>query len=135
MTSETSPPVETRPAYDLADVDALRERLDASYTEAKAALDANAGDVVAALAYIEQKRLESTPTLAKVAQEVAEEVRRITAGGHVESARVTLCGQPVLTASSLALAGAAGALLVVLGALITECRVEVAVGESEDDET
>ena len=135
MTSETSPSVETGAAYDLADVDVLRERLEASYSEAKEALDATDGDVVAALAYLEQRRLESASTVTKFAQEVVEEVRRVAAGGQVKSARVTLCGQPVFTASSLALVGAAGAVLVVLGALVSQCEVEVAVGESEDDET
>jgi len=119
-------------AYDLEEVDVLRERLEASYSEAKEALDATNGDVVAALAHIEEKRAEASPTMSRLAQEVVEEVRRVVSGGQVKSAKVTVCGQPVLTAT-LALAGVAGAALVVLGALISQCGVEVAVGEREDD--
>ena len=133
MTREKDRP-ESDVTYDLEEVDVLRERLEASYSEAKEALDATGGDVVAALAYIETKRAESAPTVAKFAQEVVEEVRRVTSGGQVSSAKVTMCGQPVFTAS-LALVGAAGAALVVLGALISQCGVEVAVGERADDET
>ncbi len=121
-------------AYDLKEVDVLRERLEASYSEAKEALDATGGDVVAALARLEQKRAEASPTMSRLAQEVVEEVRRVLSGGAVQSTKVTVCGQPVLTAS-LALAGIAGAALVVLGALVTHCGVEVAVGERADEET
>ncbi|MBM3497157.1 MAG: hypothetical protein FJX74_00660 [Armatimonadetes bacterium] len=118
-------------AYDLEAVDVLRERLEASYTEAKEALDATGGDVVAALARLEAARAEASPTMSRFAQEVVEEVRRVVSGGEVRSAQVTLCGQPVFT-TSLALVGLAGAALVVLGALISQCGVEVAVGERED---
>jgi len=117
----------------LAEVDTLRERLEASYGEAKEALDATGGDVVAALAYIEEKRGQASSTVAALVQEVSEEVRRVAAGAIVRSVKVTLRGQPVLSAS-LALTGAAGAALVLLGALISHCRVEVAVGEREDGE-
>lgn len=118
-------------AYDLEAVDVLRERLEASYTEAKEALDATGGDVVAALARLEAARAEASPTMSRFAQEVVEEVRRVVSGGEVKSAKVTVCGQPVLT-TSLALVGLAGAALIVLGALISHCGVEVAVGERED---
>jgi len=131
--TEASGPGESVPAYDLADVDVLRERLEASYSEAKEALDATGGDVVAALAYIEAKRAEAAPTIAKFAQEVVEEVRRVASGGQVNSAKVTMCGQPVFTAS-LAVVGAAGAALVVLGALISQGGFEGAGGERADDE-
>jgi hypothetical protein len=119
-------------AYDLEEVDVLRERLEASYSEAKAALDATGGDVVAALAHIEEKRAEASPTMSKLAQEVVEQVRRVVSGGEVKSTKVTVCGQSVFTAS-LALAGIAGAALVVLGALVSHCGVEVAVGERAED--
>jgi hypothetical protein len=120
--------------YGLEEVDVLRERLDASYGEAKAALDATEGDVVAALALIEAQRAEASPGMTKLAQEVAEEVRRVVSGGEVTSAKVTVCGQPVLTAT-LALAGVAGAAIIILGALISHCGVEVAVGEREEAAT
>jgi anti-sigma factor RsiW len=131
MTAKKDRP-ESDVTYDLEEVDVLRERLEASYTEAKEALDATDGDVVAALAYIEAKRGETASTLAGFAQEVVEEVRRVVAGGLVKSAKVTLRGQPLFTAS-LALAGVAGAAVVILGALISQCGVEVAVGECEDE--
>jgi hypothetical protein len=55
------------------------------------------------------------------------------AGAPVTSAKVSLRGQPLFT-TSLALVGIAGAVLVVAGALISQCRVEVAVGEGEAGE-
>jgi len=119
-------------AYDLEEVDVLRERLEASYGEAKAVLDATDGDVVAALVLLEQQRAEASPTISRLAQEVVEEVRRVVSGEEVKSTRVTVCGQPVLT-TSLALAGIAGAALVILSALISHCVVEVAVGDRAED--
>jgi hypothetical protein len=86
------------------------------------------------LALIEAQRAEASPGMTKLAQEVAEEVRRVVSGGEVTSAKVTVCGQPVLTAT-LALAGVAGAAIIILGALISHCGVEVAVGEREEAAT
>ena len=133
MTDATSSPGGHCAAHDLADVDVLRERLDASYSEAKEALDATDGDLISALAYIEEQRGQASSTLASLVQEVVEEVRTVASDGQVTAAKVTLRGQPVFTAP-LALAGAAGAALVILGAILSNCRVEVAVGEREDSE-
>ena len=47
-----------RVAHDLKDADLIRERLEASYTEAMEALDYADGDVLGALAYIERARAE-----------------------------------------------------------------------------
>jgi hypothetical protein len=131
MTSEQAH-AESDAPYGLPEVDVLRERLEASYTEAKAALDDSGGDVVAALAQIEAQRAEASPTMSRLAQEVVDEVRRVVSGGEVKSAQVTVCGQPVFS-TSLALMGLAGAALVVLGALVSHCAVEVAVGERAED--
>lgn len=132
MTEAAVPSTERGTAYGLGDVDVLRERLDASYAEAKEALDATGGDVVAALAYIEERRRECSRGWVGVAEEVVDLVRRVLAGEKVSSARVSLCGQPVFV-SSLALTGIAGAALVVLSTLISQCGVQVAVGGSADD--
>ena len=132
MTGTPSPPGGRSRGYGLDEVDALRERLDASYTEAQEALDVTEGDVVAALAHIEQARGQASQTIANFAQEVLEDARSVVADGEVKSARVMLRGQPLFS-TSLALAGAAGAAIVVLGALLSNCRVEVAVGKREDE--
>lgn len=42
--------------YDMATVDEIRSRMNASYSEAKAALDEGQGDLLRALAIIEEKR-------------------------------------------------------------------------------
>lgn len=44
--------------HDLRDADLIRERLEASYTEAEEALDYADGDVLGALSYIERARAE-----------------------------------------------------------------------------
>ena len=44
--------------HDLKDADLIRERLEASYTEAEEALDYAEGDVLGALSYIERARAE-----------------------------------------------------------------------------
>ena len=117
--------------YDLDSVDVLRERLDASYTEAKAALDANDGDVVSALAYIEQRRSEGHNSLQAFVGDVVEDVKGVLEGKEVTSATVSLRGQTLFT-TSLALVGAAGAAMIVLGAILSQCRLDVATGERED---
>jgi hypothetical protein len=131
----TSPPPGPQPdaRHDLEKVDVLRERLEASYSEAKAALDATGGDVVGALALIEIQRGQARSSVADFVQEVITEARKVMAGAPVTSAKVSLRGQPLFT-TSLALVGIAGAVLVVAGALISQCRVEVAVGEGEAGE-
>ena len=122
---------EDRCVYDLRAVDVLRERLDASYTEAKTALDATDGDVVSALAFIEQRRSQDQDSLQGFIGDVIEDVRGVLEGKGVTSATVSLRGQTLFT-TSLALTGAAGAAMVVLGAILSHCRLEVATGQRED---
>jgi len=122
---------EGRGVHDLDSVDILRERLDASYTEAKEALDATDGDVVAALAHIEQRRSESQNSVQAFVGDVIEDVRGVLEGKEVTSATVSLRGQTLFT-TSLALAGAAGAAMIILGAVLSHCRLEVATGNGED---
>jgi len=120
-------------AHDLQDVDVLRERLDASYSEAKEALDAADGDVVSALAHLEDKRREASPDLPQFLKELFEDVRSVVDTKEVKSANIVLRGQPLFTIP-LALCGVAAGVMVLASALLTNCRVEVTTGELEDGE-
>jgi len=119
--------------YDLQSVDVLRERLETSYTEAKEALDATEGDLVSALAYIEQKRALQQQGVQGFITDIVQDVKNVVEGKEVKSATISLRGQTLFT-TSLALAGAAGAAVVVLGAVLSQCRMDVATGEREDDD-
>ncbi len=117
--------------YDLDSIDVLRERLDASYSEAREALIATDGDVVAALAYIEERRGLEKAGLQGFVGDVIEDVRGVVDGKSVTSATVSIRGQNVLSLS-LHLDGVAGAAVLVLGAILSQCRLDVATGEPED---
>jgi len=127
----TPQPSEGERVYDLQTVDILRERLDASYSEAKEALDATQGDVVSALAYLEQKRVAQSSDLASFVREVVEEVRTVVDGQEVKSATVMLKGTPLFTAP-IALVGAAAGAFVLFSLVLSHCRIEVATGERDE---
>jgi hypothetical protein len=121
----------SRRAHDLGSVDILRERLDASYSEAKEALDAADGDVVSALAYIEHKRSQASPGLPEFVQQLVQEVRSVVDEKEVTSARIALRGQPLFTIP-LALCGVAAGVVVLAGAIVNHCRVDINTGDRED---
>ncbi len=114
--------------HDLQTVDILRERLDASYSEAKEALDAAQGDLVEALAYLEQKRAAESSDLASFLREAVDQVRTVVDREEVKSATVMLKGRPLFTVP-LALVGAAAGAFVLFSLILNHCRVEVATGE------
>lgn len=120
-------------AHDLESVDLLRERLDASYSEAKEALDVADGDLLSALAYLEDKRKQTSSDLLQFVKELFEEVRSVIDDKEVTSARVALRGQPLFTVS-LALCGLAAGVVVLASAVLSDCRVEVTTGEREDEQ-
>jgi hypothetical protein len=117
--------------YDLETVDILRERLEASYTEAKEALDATQGDVVGALAHLEQKRAAESGDLASFVREAVEQVRTVVGGQEVKSATVMLKGTPLFTAP-MALVGAAAGAFVLFSLILSHCRIEVATSERDE---
>ncbi|MBI3911431.1 MAG: ubiquitin [Armatimonadetes bacterium] len=81
-------------SVDLAKVDQLRERIHCSYEEARNALEATGGDVVAALARLEQSHPRSIPpdTLA-VTAELVEDVIRLLEAGPIRGVRIRLGGR------------------------------------------
>ena len=117
--------------YDLESVDVLRERLDASYSEAREALVATDGDVVSALAYIEERRGLEPAGLQGFIGDVIDEAKGVVEGKSVTSAIVSVKGQRVLSIA-LDLTGVAGVAVVVAGALLSHCRLDVATGERAD---
>lgn len=106
--------------HDLATVDLLRERMPVTYKEAMDALDAAGGDVVAALAVLE----ESTQGgLQQLEEQAREGVRRGLTGDVLSLIRWKIWGQPVAEAP-VALAGVAAVALGLLCLLISSSTVE-----------
>lgn len=115
--------------HDLETVDLIRSRMDVGYQQAKEALDAAEGDVVGALAILEQ----SVGGLDKLQDEVKEGVRRGLSGDTLEMIRWKLLGQ-VVAEAPVALVGAAAVVVGVLALLISSSTVETEYAEAESEE-
>jgi hypothetical protein len=76
-------------SVDLSHVDLLRERLHVGYDEARVALEASHGDVVAALARLEKTYPPRNDMLA-VGGEILDEVQRLLERGVIRKIRVKL---------------------------------------------
>ena len=109
--------------HSLEQADILRDRLDATYSEAKAALEACEGDLLGALAYIEHQRDAQRSDAAAAISAVLEEMGKAAREGRITEIRLRM-GDAVLTSVPVALVGWGAALAVGLGALLTSCTVE-----------
>ena len=115
-------------SFDMALVDEVRKRLDASYEEALYGLEESGGDLLRALAAIERRRREE-----KGAEESGELIGKaigLAKEGRLKGLRVKLGDR---TVRDMPLPkGAAGAVLgAVLSMLITQLVVELVKGEPE----
>lgn len=102
-------------SVDLSHVDLLRERLHVGYDEARVALEACHGDVVAALARLEKNHPPRNDLIA-VGGEILDEVQRLLDKGVVRRIRVKL-GRRTLKEIPVSLT-ALGALTVGLAAVL-----------------
>jgi hypothetical protein len=102
-------------SVDLSHVDLLRERLHVGYDEARVALEASQGDVVAALARLERTNPPRSDMLA-VGGEIMDEVQRLLERGVIRKIRVKL-GRRTLKEIPVSLT-AVGALTVGLMAVL-----------------
>ena len=106
--------------HDLGTVDQIRERLPVTYKEAMDALDQAGGDVVAALAVLEET---THGGLKNFEQKAREGVTRGLAGDIVHTIRWKVLGQEVAQAP-VALAGLAAVVTGLVCLLISSSTVE-----------
>lgn len=114
--------------FDMALVDEVRKRLDASYDEILYGLEAGGGDLLRALAAIERRRRERGGT--EQSGELIGRAIGLAKDGRLKGLRVKL-GDRTVREMPLP-KGAAGAVLgAVLAMLVTELIVELVKADSE----
>lgn len=116
--------------YDLSDVDTIRERMRVSYTDARDALKASDGNIVDALAWLEEHSSGSAKELTALGEQVSEEVQKTLRGRDIADVRVKLL-DTIVASLPVGAAGVAAALLVFGAQLISNCSVEVDYAEDE----
>jgi len=118
-------------SYDMALVDELKKRVDASYTEALAGLDQAEGDLLRALAAIERMRAERES--AESSGEMVGRAIALAKEGKLKGLRVKLGGR---TVRELPLPKGMGGAMVgaVVSTLLAQLAVELVTGEPSDQE-
>ena len=118
-------------SYDMALVDELRKRVDASYSEALAGLDQAQGDLLRALAAFERMRAERES--AESSGEMVGRTIALAKEGKLKGLRVKLGGR---TVRELPLPKGMGGAMVgaVVSALLAQLAVELVTGEPGDQE-
>lgn len=112
---------------ELEKIDVLRSRFKIGYEEARQTLAAASGDVVAALAAIE-KNGAGRKDLMALGAEIADEVKKLVAGGPFRKLRVKY-GERLIHESPVALTAAAALAVGLAAVVITKLVVEVDKGE------
>ncbi|NSW55220.1 MAG: hypothetical protein HPY44_04360 [Armatimonadetes bacterium] len=118
----------------LEQIDLIRERMGVGYAEARDALEAAGGDVVGALAAIDQcqREQDSARGLQYAIARMMEEVKKaLLDDGVIERIDVKL-GDETVKAVPVALAGAGAALLVIISVLLAYLRLEIIMGTRPD---
>jgi hypothetical protein len=110
-------------SVDLSHVDLLRARMNVGYDEARAALEATSGDVVAALGRLEQARNSRTDFMT-VGSDVIDEVQRLLDAGVIRKIRVKL-GKRTLKEIPVSLTAVGAILIGLLAVLVTQFVIEV----------
>jgi hypothetical protein len=110
-------------SVDLSQVDLLRARMNVGYGEARAALEATGGDVVAALGRLEQAR-SSRNDLMTVGADIIDEVQRLLDAGVIRKIRVKL-GNRTLREIPVSLTAVGAILIGLLAVLVTQFVIEV----------
>lgn len=113
--------------HELETVDLVRERMDVSYKQAMEALDEAEGDVVRALAILEDT---TQGGLSKLEEQAKEGVRRGLAE-QLSLIRWKILGQPVAEAA-VALTGASAVIVGLVALLISSSTVETDYAPADD---
>ena len=116
--------------YNLSDVDTIRERMHVSYSDARDALRASGGNIVDALAWLEENRGGSASELEALGETVSREVQKPLRGQDVSDVRVKLL-DTIVASLPVGAAGVAAALLVFGAQLISNCTIEVDYAKDE----
>jgi len=114
---------------ELEKIDILRSRFKVGYEDARKALAAASGDVVVALAAIE-KNSAGRKDLMALGAEVADEVKKLVAGGPFRKLRVKY-GDRLIHETPVALTAAVALAVGIAAVVITKLVVEVDKGEEE----
>jgi len=109
-------------SVDLGKVDQVRERMGVSYEEACAALDATAGDVVAAITRLEQTK--GPADLLTVGADLLDEVERLLRAGAIKKIRVRL-GNRTLKEIPVSLTAVGAVLIGILAVLVSRFVIEL----------
>ncbi len=119
-------------SYDMALVDEVRKRLDASYSEALAGLDEAQGDLLRALAAIEHARAERQS--AESSGEMVGRAIGLAKEGRLKGLRVKLGGR---TVRDLPLPKGVGGAVVgaVVSTLLSQLAVELVTGDPGEPST
>lgn len=106
---------------ELEKLDAIRSRVDVGIEEAKEALQDAGGDVVTAIAIIEERQNRD---LLAVAIDLVDEIQRLVKAGAAKKVRVKFGGK-VVKEIPVALTAAAALALSVAAVLITKSSIEI----------
>ncbi len=117
--------------YSLKDAELIREKLDASYSEAKEALEAADGDILGALAYIEEKRANSGEKLQRAFTDLVNRGRQLSQEG-VEGLEIEFLGKS-LGRFDLHLSGPAAFVVALVSSLLSLCRLKVIAHEATSE--
>jgi len=120
-------------SYTLQDIDLVRERMGVGYAQARDALELSEGDVIGALAIVEQEQLTETDagSLEELIGTLAEEVKSaLTEDSGITRVDVKL-GDTKVKELPVALAGVGAVLVTILSALLAWLSLEL-VKRDED---
>ncbi len=109
-------------SVDLGKVDQVRERMGVSFEEARSALDASGGDVVAAITHLEQTK--GPADLLTVGADLLDEVERLLRAGAIKKIRVRL-GNRTLKEIPVSLTAVGAVLIGVLAVLVSRFVIEL----------
>jgi len=116
-------------AYDLADIDTIRERMKVGYQAALEALDGAGGDLGRALALLEGERGGG---LDQLGEQIREGVKRGLSGQQLGSIRWKLLGQ-VVGETPVRLTGVSAVAVELLCLLISSSTIETQYVEAGDE--
>ncbi|MFO7947750.1 MAG: hypothetical protein R6V19_13150 [Armatimonadota bacterium] len=120
----------TRP-YNLKDVDTIRERIPVSYSDARDALEATGGNIVDALAWLEEHGHGSAEKLTGLGDHISGEIQKTLRGRDVADVQLKLVDTAVASLPVSA-AGIAAALVVFVAELVSNCSIDVEYASDEE---